>query len=91
MPARGTRSGARRRAVSDPVAAPSDRALLAVAAVAAAAELLWAAGEVAGRLASGTWPRMPASSAPALLIRLVEDPARPWSGWPPPDQGIGTA
>ena len=89
VPASRTRHGAPPRRGSDPMAAPSDRALAAVASLGVFAALTWCAGELAGWLATGTWPRTPASGAPGLVVTLVEEPGRPWSGWPPPYRGLG--
>src|SRR5205814_448143 len=58
--------------------------LLALAAVAAIAVVVWCAGELAGWVVTGTWPPTPPSSAPALVVGLVEHPGRPWAGWPLP-------
>ncbi|MGH9064974.1 MAG: type IV secretory system conjugative DNA transfer family protein [Acidimicrobiales bacterium] len=64
---------------------PPDRAwVVAGAAVAAPAFLAWAAGEVAGRLAGGRWPAVPASAAGGILVGLLRHPGRPASAWPGP-------
>ncbi len=73
---------------ADAVGAPTDRSLVALVGVVAIAGLVWCAGELAGCLASGSWPRTPPSSAPAIVVRLVEHPGRPWAGWPPPYRGL---
>jgi len=52
--------------------------------VALAGLMAWAAGEVAGRLAGGTWPRVPARWFPAILAGLVAHPAHPALAWPYP-------
>jgi type IV secretion system protein VirD4 len=61
-----------------------------VAGLAAVAELVWAAGELAGWLATAVWPRTSPSSGPALLVGLVEKPGRPWAEWPLAYRGLDT-
>jgi type IV secretion system protein VirD4 len=73
------------------VAVPSDRALVALAGLVAIAELMWCAGELAGWLAIGSWPRTSPSSAPRLVVALVQHPGRPWAGWPTPYRGLAAA
>jgi type IV secretion system protein VirD4 len=70
------------------VAAPSDRWLVALAGVVVIAELAWCAGELAGWLATGTWPRTSPSGAPAIVVGLVAHPGRPWAGWPLAYRGL---
>jgi type IV secretion system protein VirD4 len=42
----------------------------------------WAAGEVAGRLASGAWPGTRASEMGGVLLRLAARPEDPAAAWP---------
>jgi len=58
-------------------------ALLALAALFVLAVLLWAAGELAGRLFGGAWPHVSASAMGGLLVRLARTPGDPARAWPP--------
>ncbi|MGH9069299.1 MAG: hypothetical protein ACRD0J_17685, partial [Acidimicrobiales bacterium] len=43
---------------------------------------VWASGELAGRLAHGIWPGVPAGQAAGLAFRLAEHLGRPALAWP---------
>jgi type IV secretion system protein VirD4 len=57
-------------------------ALGALAAVAGLTALLWAAGEVAGRVFEGGWPHVGASDMGAVLARLPAHLGNPGAAWP---------
>lgn len=44
--------------------------------------ILWAAGEVAGYLASGRWPGASLSQMGGVLVRIAESPGDPARAWP---------
>jgi type IV secretion system protein VirD4 len=44
--------------------------------------LVWAAGEVAGFLASGSWPSVSLSQMGRVLVRIAETPGDPANAWP---------
>jgi len=44
---------------------------------------VWTAGQVAARIRTGTWLPTPMTDSPAILWRLVGQPARPLQAWPP--------
>jgi hypothetical protein len=44
--------------------------------------LVWLTGQVAGLLASGTWPEVPLSDLPGILARLRAHAGDPASAWP---------
>jgi hypothetical protein len=55
--------------------------LVAIGTVVVAGGLVWLVGQVAGLLASGTWPEVPMVELPGILARLrghVGDPAAAW-------------
>ncbi|MDF1595136.1 MAG: type IV secretory system conjugative DNA transfer family protein [Acidimicrobiia bacterium] len=56
---------------------------IVTAAVVAACAVVWAAGQVAARLWSGTWLPVPLSEGPLIVWRLLTNPARPNESWPP--------
>ena len=53
-----------------------------IGAIAAVALLVWAAGQIAGRVAGGAWPPVNASDALGILIRLRGHLADPAGAWP---------
>lgn len=57
-------------------------ALGALAAVAGLTALLWATGEVAGRVFEGRWPHVGASDMGAVLARLPTHLRNPGAAWP---------
>jgi hypothetical protein len=56
--------------------------LVAIAVVIAVGGLVWLVGQVAGLLASGTWPEVPLSELPHILACLREHPGDPAGAWP---------
>jgi hypothetical protein len=44
--------------------------------------LVWLVGQVAGLLASGTWPEVPLSELPGILARLRAHAGDPAAAWP---------
>ena len=56
--------------------------LFAIAVVVVAGGLVWLVGQVAGLLASGTWPDVPVSELPGILVRLRDHPGDPAGAWP---------
>jgi hypothetical protein len=56
--------------------------LFAVATVLVVGGLVWLVGQVAGLLASGTWPDVPLSELPGILVRLRDHPGDPAGAWP---------
>jgi type IV secretion system protein VirD4 len=44
--------------------------------------VVWAAGEVAGRLAGGSWPKVPVTWSAGILAGLVTHPSQPALAWP---------
>jgi hypothetical protein len=55
--------------------------LVAIGTVLVVGGIVWLVGQVAGLLASGTWPEVPLSELPSILARLrnhVRDPAAAW-------------
>jgi hypothetical protein len=56
--------------------------LVAIGTVVVVGGLVWLVGQVAGLLASDTWPEVPLSELPRILVRLrnhAGDPAAAWS------------
>ena len=56
--------------------------LAAIGVVVVLGGLVWLAGQVAGLLASGTWPEVPLSELPGILARLRDHTADPAAAWP---------
>ncbi len=56
--------------------------LALLGAVLALGGLVWATGQVAGRLASGRWPKIAFSEIPPVLGRLPHHMSDPASAWP---------
>ena len=55
---------------------------IAVLALLTIGLLVWAAGEVAGFLASGRWPGVSLSQMGRVLVRITETPGEPAHAWP---------
>jgi hypothetical protein len=55
---------------------------VAIGVVLVVAGLVWLTGQVAGLLASGSWPHVPLSELPGILIRLREHAGDPAAAWP---------
>jgi hypothetical protein len=56
--------------------------LVTIGTVVVVAGLVWFVGQVAGLLASGTWPDVPLSELPGILARLRDHPGDPAAAWP---------
>jgi hypothetical protein len=56
--------------------------LVAIAVVVVVGGLVWLVGQVAGLLTSGTWPEVPLSELPHILVRLREHLGDPAAAWP---------
>jgi hypothetical protein len=56
--------------------------LVAIATVVAVGGLVWLVGQVAGLLASGSWPDVPVSELPGVLLRLRDHAGDPAAAWP---------
>jgi hypothetical protein len=56
--------------------------LFAIAAVVVVGGLVWLVGQLAGLLASGTWPDVPLAELPVILAHLREHPGDPAAAWP---------
>lgn len=61
---------------------------LAVLAILGIGLIVWATGEVAGFLSSGTWPRVSLSQMGAVLVRLAERPDDPAHAWPRAERAL---
>jgi hypothetical protein len=61
--------------------------LFAIAVVVAVGGLVWLVGQVAGLLASGTWPDVPLSELPGILARLRDHASDPAAAWPADARG----
>jgi hypothetical protein len=56
--------------------------LVAIAVVLVVAGLVWLVGQLAGLLASGSWPEVPLSELPGILVRLRAHAGDPAAAWP---------
>jgi hypothetical protein len=56
--------------------------LFAISTVVAVGGLVWLVGQVAGLLASGSWPHVPLAELPGILVRLREHLGDPAAAWP---------
>jgi hypothetical protein len=56
--------------------------LVAIATLVMVSGLVWLVGQLAGLLASGTWPEVLPSELPGILVRLREHPGDPAAAWP---------
>jgi hypothetical protein len=56
--------------------------LFAIGTVVVVSGLVWLTGQVAGLLASGTWPDVPVSELPGILAHLRDHAANPAGAWP---------
>jgi hypothetical protein len=56
--------------------------LVAIGIVVVIGGLVWLVGQVAGLLASGTWPEVPLSELPGILARLRAHAGDPAAAWP---------
>jgi hypothetical protein len=55
---------------------------VAIGVVVVMGGLVWLVGQVAGLLASGSWPEVPLSELPAILVRLRDHVGDPAAAWP---------
>jgi hypothetical protein len=55
---------------------------VAIGVVVVVGGLVWLVGQVAGLLASGTWPHVPLSELPGILARLRQHLSDPAAAWP---------
>jgi hypothetical protein len=56
--------------------------LVVISIVVVVGGLVWLVGQVAGLLASGTWPNVPVNELPGILVRLREHAGDPAAAWP---------
>ena len=56
--------------------------LIAIGTVLVVGGIVWLVGQVAGLLASGTWPEEPLSELPSILARLRDHAGDPAAAWP---------
>jgi hypothetical protein len=56
--------------------------LFAIATVVVVGGLVWLVGQVAGLLASGTWPDVPLAELPGILALLRDHAGDPAAAWP---------
>jgi hypothetical protein len=56
--------------------------LVAIGTAVVVGGLVWLVGQVAGLLASGTWPDVPLSELPYILVRLRDHAGDPAAAWP---------
>jgi hypothetical protein len=56
--------------------------LVAIATVLVVGGLIWLVGQLAGLLASGSWPEVPLTELPRILARLREHAGDPAAAWP---------
>jgi hypothetical protein len=55
---------------------------IAIGTVLVVGGLVWLTGQLAGLLASGTWPDMPLAELPGILARLRDHAGDPAAAWP---------
>jgi hypothetical protein len=55
---------------------------IAIGTVVVVGGLVWLTGQVAGLLASITWPDVPVNELPGILVRLRDHPGDPAAAWP---------
>jgi type IV secretion system protein VirD4 len=66
-----------------------EKTLIAVAgSTVAVCLVVWAAGQTAAFLHTGTWLRVPVQEAPFVVWRLATNPADPQAAWPPGAAGL---
>jgi len=56
--------------------------LVAIGIVLVVGGLVWLVGQLAGLLASGSWPEVPLSELPGILARLRDHAGNPAAAWP---------
>jgi hypothetical protein len=62
--------------------------LVAVGTVVVVGGLVWLVGQLAGLLASGTWPQVPLAELPGILARLRDHTGDPAAAWPAGVRGL---
>jgi hypothetical protein len=55
---------------------------VAIGTVVVVGGLVWLTGQLAGLLASGTWPHVAVAELPGILVRLREHAGDPATAWP---------
>jgi hypothetical protein len=55
---------------------------VAIGVVVVVGGLVWLTGQLAGLLASGSWPEVPPSQLPRILVRLRDHAGDPAAAWP---------
>jgi hypothetical protein len=56
--------------------------LVTIGTVLVVGGLVWLTGQLAGLLASGSWPHVPLSELPGILVRLRDHAGDPAAAWP---------
>jgi hypothetical protein len=56
--------------------------LVAITTILVVGCLVWLVGQLAGLLASGSWPEVPLSELPGILVRLHDYAGDPAAAWP---------
>ena len=56
--------------------------LVAIALIVVVGGLVWLTGQLAGLLAGGSWPHVPPTELPGILLRLRQHPGDPAAAWP---------
>jgi hypothetical protein len=56
--------------------------LVAIGVVVVVGGLVWLVGQLAGLLASGSWPDVPLTDLPGILARLHDHTGNPAAAWP---------
>jgi hypothetical protein len=62
--------------------------LFAIGTVVVIGGLVWLVGQVAALLTSGSWPEVPLSELPGILVRLHEHSGNPAAAWPADVRGL---
>jgi hypothetical protein len=62
--------------------------LVAIGTVVVVGGLVWLVGQVAGLLASNTWPDVPLTELPGILVRLPDHAGDPAAAWPADTRGL---
>jgi hypothetical protein len=56
--------------------------LVAIGTVLVVGGLVWLVGQIAGLLAASSWPEVPLSELPGILVRLRDHASDPAAAWP---------
>jgi hypothetical protein len=62
--------------------------LVTIGTVVVVGGLVWLVGQLAGLLASGTWPQVPLAELPGILARLRDHTGDPAAAWPAGVRGL---